>query len=59
MRQTRDQLFNFFTDGHHNFVLGGVYAFSYFKTPLMAQYHWDPATLALAFSINMGIIPLP
>lgn len=42
-----------------NFVLGGVYAFSYFKTPLMAQYHWDPATLALAFSINMGIIPLP
>ncbi len=25
----------------------------------MAQYHWDPATLALAFSINMGIIPLP
>lgn len=29
-----------------NFVLGGVYAFSYFKTPLMAQYHWDPATLA-------------
>lgn len=42
-----------------NFVLGGVYAFSYFKTPLMEQYHWDPATLALAFSINMGIIPLP
>lgn len=42
-----------------NFVLGGVYAFSYFKTPLMAQYHWDPAMLALAFSINMGIIPIP
>jgi OFA family oxalate/formate antiporter-like MFS transporter len=42
-----------------NFVLGGVYAFSFFKTPLMEQFHWDPATLALAFSINMGIIPLP
>lgn len=42
-----------------NFVLGGVYAFSYFKTPLMEQYHWDPAMLALAFSINMGIIPIP
>ncbi len=42
-----------------NFVLGGVYAFSFFKTPLMEQYHWDPANLALAFSINMGIIPLP
>jgi OFA family oxalate/formate antiporter-like MFS transporter len=42
-----------------NFVLGGVYAFSFFKTPLMAQYHWDPALLALAFSINMGIIPIP
>lgn len=42
-----------------NFVLGGVYAFSFFKTPLMSQYHWDPAYLALAFSINMGIIPLP
>lgn len=42
-----------------NFVLGGVYAFSFFKTPLLAQYHWDPAILSLAFSINMGIIPLP
>lgn len=42
-----------------NFVLGGVYAFSFFKTPMMEQYHWDPATLALAFSINMGIIPIP
>lgn len=42
-----------------NFVLGGVYAFSFFKTPLIAQYHWDPAVLSLAFSINMGIIPLP
>lgn len=42
-----------------NVVLGGVYAFSFFKTPLMAQYQWDPAMLALAFSINMGIIPIP
>lgn len=42
-----------------NFVLGGVYAFSFFKGPLMTQYHWDPAILALAFSINMGIIPIP
>lgn len=42
-----------------NMVLGGVYAFSFFKTPLMAAYHWDPAQLALAFSINMGIIPIP
>lgn len=42
-----------------NFILGGVYAFSFFKTPLMEAYNWDPALLALAFSINMGIIPIP
>ncbi|MDH6365811.1 OFA family oxalate/formate antiporter-like MFS transporter [Enterococcus sp. PF1-24] len=42
-----------------NFILGGVYAFSFFKNPLMEAYHWDPALLALAFSINMGIIPIP
>lgn len=42
-----------------NFVLGGVYAFSFFKGPLMAEFHWDPALLALAFSLNMGIIPIP
>ncbi|SUG82159.1 permease [Salmonella enterica subsp. enterica] len=37
-----------------NFVLGGVYAFSYFKTPLMAQYHWDPATLAFSILYQYG-----
>lgn len=42
-----------------NFVLGGVYAFSYFKTPLIQTFNWDPALLSLAFSINMGIIPIP
>lgn len=42
-----------------NFILGGVYAFSFFKTPLMEAYDWDPALLALAFSINMGILPIP
>ncbi|WP_313886574.1 L-lactate MFS transporter [Enterococcus hulanensis] len=42
-----------------NFVLGGVYAFSFFKTSLLETFHWDPALLALAFSINMGIIPIP
>lgn len=42
-----------------NFILGGVYAFSFFKTPLIDKFHWDPAMLALAFSINMGIIPIP
>ncbi|MDO4667824.1 MAG: OFA family MFS transporter [Streptococcus sp.] len=31
----------------------------FFKTPLMDTFHWDPALLALAFSINMGIIPIP
>lgn len=42
-----------------NLVLGGVYAFSFFKTPLLQQFNWDPTGLSLAFSINMGIIPIP
>jgi OFA family oxalate/formate antiporter-like MFS transporter len=42
-----------------NFILGGVYAFSFFKTPLLDTFNWDPALLSLAFSVNMGIIPIP
>lgn len=42
-----------------NFVLGGVYAFSFFKTSMMQEFGWDSSLLSLAFSINMGIIPIP
>lgn len=42
-----------------NFVLGGVYAFSFFRIPLIDKFSWDSVLIALAFSINMGIIPIP
>jgi len=42
-----------------NIVLGGVYAFTIFATPLAEQFGWSKPDIMIAFSINMGIIPIP
>lgn len=42
-----------------NVATGAGYAWSVFIGPLSKNFGWSPTNLAIAYTINMGILPIP
>lgn len=41
-----------------NLCIGSAYAWSVFQKPLIAMFGWSTAQASLAFTINLGLVPL-